>query len=117
MVAVYAVCAARLDVGCNVALFVVGSYVTVAETGLPPCFFLTVKVEVVIVAGFIASLKLATTVVMGGTLFALAVGTVVDTVGATVSIVQLRVAGVGSTLPAGSVARTVNVWRAFVSAV
>ena len=103
-----------MDVGCNVALFVVGSYVTVAETGLPPCFFLTVKVDVVIVAGFMASLKLTTTVVMGGTLFALVVGTVLATVGATVSTVQVRLAGVRSTLPAGSVAITSKTCRPFV---
>ena len=80
-----------------------------AVTGLPPCFFLTVKVEVVIVAGFIASLKLATTVVMGGTLLALLVGAVLDTVGGMVSTVQVKLAGEGSTLPAGSVAVTLKV--------
>src|SRR5262249_28318049 len=103
--------------GCNVALFVVGSYVTVAVTGLPPCFFLTVKVEEVIVAGFIASLKLTTTVVIGGTLLALLVGVLLDTVGATVSTVQVKLAGVGSTLPAGSVALTTKVWEPLVRAV
>ena len=96
-----------MDVGCKVALLVAASYVTVAATGPPPpCFFLTVKVELVIVAGFKASLKFATTVVMGGTLVALVVGTVLDTVGATVSTVQVKKAGVGSTLPARSVAPT-----------
>ena len=43
-------------------------------------------------------------------------GAVSDTVGgvvsgAVVSTVQVRLAGVGSVLPAGSVARTVNVWE------
>ena len=114
IVAVYVVCAARLEPGCRVALLVDGSYVTVAVTRLPPCFFLTVNVELVIVAGFSASLKLATTVAMGGTLFPLLVGTVLATVGATISTVQVKVAGVGSTLPAESVARTFRVCTPFV---
>lgn len=106
-----------MDVGCNVALFVAGSYVTVAATKLPPCFFFRVKVELVIVAGFKALLKLATTVVMGGTLVALVVGAVLVTWGATVSTVQVKLAGVGSTLPAGSVARTIKVCEALVKPV
>jgi len=109
MVAVYVVCAARLELGCRVALLVAASYVTVAATRLPPCFFLTVKVELVIVAGFKASLKLATTVVIGETLLLLLVGIVLVTLGATASTVQLWLAGVESTLPAASVARTVKV--------
>lgn len=72
------------------------------------------KVEVVIVAGLMASLKVATTVVIGGTLVALVAGTVLKTVGAMMSTVQVHVAGVASTLPAASMALTVKVCMAFV---
>lgn len=84
---------------------------------LPVALGRSVNVEVVRVAGLMASLNTTVTLVIGGTFVALLAGVVLVTVGTTVSTVQVRLAGVGSTLPAGSVARTVNVCCAFVRAV
>ena len=75
------------------------------------------KVEVVIVAGLIASLNVATTLLIGGILVALLAGRVLNTVGAMVSTVHVHVAGVLSTFPARSIALTWKVCKAFVSPV
>src|SRR5215210_1819894 len=67
------------------------------------------KVLVLIVSGFIASEKVASTVVPGETFCACSFGKTVLVVGAVVSTVHLRLAGVGSTFPALSMALTSKV--------
>ena len=86
-----------------------------AEITLEPfALGLRVKVVGVMVAGFIASLKVTTTVFMGGTFEAFWAGTVLKTAGITVSTVHVHAAGVLSTLPAASVAPTWKVCTPFV---
>jgi len=75
---------------------------------------LSVKLVVVMVAGLIASLNVATTLLMGGTRVALLAGMVLNTVGAMVSTDHVKVAGVLSTFPAGSMALTLRVCDALV---
>jgi hypothetical protein len=87
----------------------------VAVTALPPLpLDLSVKVPLVMVAGLMASLKVAVTLVVGGTLLALAAGVVLNTLGEIVSTIQVHEAGVLSTLPAASVALTWKMWVALV---
>ena len=96
---------ARFAAGCNVAWFVAESYVTVAATALPPPVLgFSVKLVVLMLAAFIASLNTAVTVVAGDTLLARLAGVVLVTIGAVLSIVHVQATGVTSTLPAASVA-------------
>jgi hypothetical protein len=69
-----------------------------------------VKVVGVIVAGFIASEKVAVALADGLTAVAPLDGATKVTVGAVASTVQARLAGVGSGVPAWSTARTSKVW-------
>ncbi len=69
--------AASVVKGVNLA--VTPAYVTVPKTAVAPCF--SVKVVVLIVKGFIASLKVAETALPIGTFVAPLVGTVELTVG------------------------------------
>jgi hypothetical protein len=78
IVAVYTVLAAKATTGVNVA--VVPEYVTVPVTGIPPGA-VTVKVEVFIVAAFIALLKVAVMTCETGTPLAPFAGTVAITAG------------------------------------
>src|SRR5215212_7616645 len=59
---------------------------------------------------FIASEKTASALTPAATPVAPSAGATVVTVGAVASTVQVRAAGVGSTLPAASFARTSKVW-------
>jgi hypothetical protein len=59
IVAVYCVLTARLAVGVNVATEPGATSVTVPFTATPPEVVFTVKVEELMVAAFIASLKVA----------------------------------------------------------
>lgn len=108
----------RLAFGSRVAVRVVGSYVTVAASeGLLPCLILTLKVNVVIVVAFIASLKTTFMFAAGDTSVAPLVGTVLVTVGGIVSTVHVWLAGVPSVLPAPSVPRTWKVCEPLVRTV
>lgn len=82
-----------------------------------PCLILTLKVDVVIVVAFIASLKTAVMLAAGETPAAPLTGTVLVIVGATASTVQVWLAEVGSVLPAPSVPRTWKVCELLVRAV
>ena len=70
---------------------------------------LNVKFVVEIVEGSIASLKVAVTTTPTDISIAPSAGLVEETWGAVVSTIQVREAGVDSTLPAGSLARTSKV--------
>src|SRR5215204_3746488 len=65
-----------------------------------------VKVEVVRVSGFMDSEKVASALVAVATPVAPSAGATATTIGAAASIVQVLLAGVGSVLPAASVAYT-----------
>lgn len=81
IVAVMVALGARLAVGLNVAMLVVATYVTDPETFAPPA--LTVKVDTLIVAGFMVLLKVAViTAVLGQMSVAPVVGVTEITVGA-----------------------------------
>jgi hypothetical protein len=84
MVAVYKVLLARAVAGVKVATLPEASYVTVPVTAVVPGPA-SVKVEVLIVAGAIASLKVARMAWLTGTLTARLAGTVEMTVGAAVA--------------------------------
>ena len=82
ILAVYKTPAAKFEVGFRVATVLVGEFmVTVAGTGVPPLVGTSVKVEVVTVDGFIASLKVATTLAEALTPVAPSAGFVDTTVG------------------------------------
>jgi hypothetical protein len=104
IVAVYRVLAARTVAGVKVA--VDPEYVTTPTTGVAPGFF-TVNVAPLIVAGFMASLKVAETRVLTATATAPAEGTVEITAGPVV--VKLQTKLLISALPPGSVAPVVIV--------
>jgi len=109
IVAVYRVLAARLLVGSKAATAFVE--VTVPETGVAPC--VKVKVAAVIVAGSIASLKVAAMFPLTTTLVAVLAGSVELTVGAVVSavvpVVKLHVLLTANGLPARSLTPVVIV--------
>jgi hypothetical protein len=102
IVAVYEVLAARLLAGSKVATEPVE--VTDPETGVAPCF--KVKLVAVIVAGSIASLKVAVRFLLTTTPVAVSTGSVELTVGAVVSVaapvVKLHVLLAANALPAKS---------------
>ena len=81
ILAVYDTPAAKFEMGFRVATVLPEPMVTVAGTGVPPLVGTSVKVEVVTVDGFIASLKVATTLDEAATLLAPSAGFVDTTVG------------------------------------
>jgi hypothetical protein len=83
-VTVYSVKAKKVSVGVNVA--VVPVYVTVPGTTVLPC--LTITVEELMVAGFMASLNDIVMELLRGTLVALLLGLVVLTVGAATGLLS-----------------------------
>ena len=91
IVALYAVLAAKLPTGgVNIATFPVSSSPTVPTTPTAgTADVATVNVVVLIVAGFIASLKLAVILLLSATAVAAVTGTVEVTVGAVVSALLL----------------------------
>jgi hypothetical protein len=92
IVAVYCVPEERFATGVNVAIWLIGSYVTVPSTGAPPTpATAKEKVAVVIVTGSIALLNVALMVLFRGTLKTALAGFVPVMVGATASAVELVV--------------------------
>jgi hypothetical protein len=86
MVAVYTLFTSSALVGAKDALD--PEYVTIPATAVVPCF--SVKVEVVMVKGFIGTLKFALTILPRITLVALLVGSVEITVGAILPVVNVH---------------------------
>jgi hypothetical protein len=107
-VAVYVVAGSRAAVGSSVAVCVVASYVTLAATAGPPLGDNVNELDVNDEAS-IASENVAATFVDVCTLPAPSAGETACTVGAVRSTAHVRLAGVGSTFPAASRARTWNV--------
>jgi hypothetical protein len=107
IVAVKSVFAARLAAGVKVAVLLPPKYVTVPATGVVPGP-VTVKVSGVIVAAFIASLKVAEIFVLVGTPVAPLAGLVEVTVGM-LAVVKVQTKLLASALPAGSLAPVVIV--------
>jgi len=107
IVAVKSVFAARLAAGVKVAVLLPPKYVTVPATGVVPGP-VTVNVSGVIVAAFIASLKVAEIFVLVGTPVAPFAGLVEVTVGM-LAVVKVQTKLLASALPAGSLAPVVIV--------
>ena len=101
----HVVLAGRLLAGVNVATFPLTAYPTDPATGAP-AGHARVKFAIVIVRGFIDSLKLAVISVLMGTLLALAAGLVELTVGAVLSgaapVVKFQLKGLTNVFPAVS---------------
>ena len=101
----YFLWAARSCEGVSVAVSHGEPQLTVADTRLPVDVSTSLKVVVVIVLAFISSEKVALTLVVRATPVAPLIGEVLLTDGAVVSVVatvQVRPAGVRSTLPFAS---------------
>ena len=99
--------AVRLAVGVKIAVLLDATYETVPATAVPPGPF-TVKVELVMFAGFIDSLKVAEIFWFSGTPVARFAGIVAVTLGM-VPVVNVQTKFVANGLPAGSVAPVVIV--------
>ena len=110
-VAVYPVSGASAAPGVRIAVAFPAPREMLDETVAPSEVRLSENVELVTDAGAIASEKVAWTVVDVATAVAPFDGTVDDTVGGLMSIVQARTAGVGSLVPPLSVARTWKLWE------
>jgi hypothetical protein len=101
------VLAVRLAVGVKIAVLLAATYVTAPPTAVPPGP-VTVNVAVVMVVGFIGSLKAAEIAWFSGTPVARFTGIVEVTVGMA-PVVNVQTKLLAGTLPAGSFAPVVMV--------